>query len=171
MVDGQSVSTIFFPSFLFEVHLPVQLFCKRRLLLACSPRAHVDFANAKSYACMIAILEDHIANSLCVGGGGSRYVVEFPQGVLPYIGYTGMCRWRGYGFQAIWSGKGYGFQAIWSGRGYGFQAIWSGIWSSNHRKLVYYRVLFDGIAHKRLKSRTIEHFWSGRGSQNLQNFV
>ena len=53
-------------------------------------------------------------------------------GVLPYIGYTGMCRWRGYGFQAIWSGNGYGFQAIWSGKGYGFQVIWSGIenWSS-----------------------------------------
>ena len=48
-------------------------------------------------------------------------------GVLPYIGYTGMCHWRGYGFQAIWSGKGYGFQAIWSGREHGFQAIWSGI--------------------------------------------
>ena len=54
-------------------------------------------------------------------------------GVLPYIGYTGMCRWRGYSF--IWSGKGFGFQAIWSGKGYGFQAIWSGIGSSNHRKL------------------------------------
>ena len=23
------------------------------------------------------------------------------EGVLPYIGYTGMCRWKGYGFQAI----------------------------------------------------------------------
>ena len=49
------------------------------------------------------------------GGGGA---------VLSYIGYTGMCRWRGYGFQAIWSGKEYGFQAIWSGIG------------SYHRKLV-----------------------------------
>ena len=28
------------------------------------------------------------------------------RGVLPYIGYTGMCHWRGYGFQAIWSGIG-----------------------------------------------------------------
>ena len=46
--------------------------------------------------------------------------------VLPYIDYTGMCRWRGYGFQAIWSDKGYGFQAIWFGKVYGFQAIWSG---------------------------------------------
>ena len=44
-------------------------------------------------------------------------------GVLSYIGYTGMCRWRGYGFQVIWSGKGYGFQAIWSA---------SGVGSSNH---------------------------------------
>ena len=35
-------------------------------------------------------------------------------GYSPYIGYTGMCRWKGYGFQAIWSGIG----------------------SSNHRKLI-----------------------------------
>ena len=35
-------------------------------------------------------------------------------GVLPYIGYMGMCSWKGYGFQAIWCGIG----------------------SSNHRKLV-----------------------------------
>ena len=34
--------------------------------------------------------------------------------------------------------------------------VWIG--SSNHRKLVYYRVPFNGIAHKRLKSRIIEHF-------------
>ena len=41
--------------------------------------------------------------------------VLFPGGgVVPYIGYTGMYRWKGYGFQAIWSGIG----------------------SSNHRKLV-----------------------------------
>ena len=31
--------------------------------------------------------------------------------------------------------------------------------------------LVKGIAHKRLKSRIIEHFWSGRESQNLQNLV
>ena len=41
------------------------------------------------------------------GGGGGR-------GVLPDIGYTGMCRWKGYGFQAIYSG----------------------IRSSNHRELI-----------------------------------
>ena len=41
----------------------------------------------------------------CSWGGGGR------RGVLPYIGYTGMCHWRGYGFQAIWSGIG---SSIWS---------------------------------------------------------
>ena len=38
-----------------------------------------------------------------------------------------------------------------------FQAIWSGMGSSNHRKLVYYWAPFNGIAHKRWKSRTIEY--------------
>ena len=33
-------------------------------------------------------------------GGEGRY-----SHILP-VGYTGMCRWRGYGFQAIWSGIG-----------------------------------------------------------------
>ena len=32
------------------------------------------------------------------GGGGGG------EGELPYIGYTGISRWKGYGFQAIWSG-------------------------------------------------------------------
>ena len=35
-------------------------------------------------------------------------------GLLPYIGYTDICGWKEYGFQAIWSGIG----------------------SSSHRKLV-----------------------------------
>ena len=41
-----------------------------------------------------------VASPVCSfrGGGGG--------GVLPYIGYTDMCRWKGYGFQAIWSGIG-----------------------------------------------------------------
>ena len=64
-------------------------------------------------------------------------------GVLPYICYTGMCRWKGYGFRAIYSG----------------------IESSNHienRSRIGYR-LTDRKADKncnnrRLKSRTIERF-------------
>ena len=26
---------------------------------------------------------------------------EGGEGVIPYIGYTGMCHWKGYGFQVI----------------------------------------------------------------------
>ena len=38
------------------------------------------------------------------GGGG---------GVLPYMGYIGMCRCEGYGFQAFYSGIGYINQRVW----------------------------------------------------------
>ena len=32
------------------------------------------------------------------------------RGVLPYIGYTGMCRWRGYGFKPFGPVKGMVFK-------------------------------------------------------------
>ena len=38
------------------------------------------------------------------GGGG---------GVLPYMGYIGMCRCEGYGFQAVHSSIGYINQSVW----------------------------------------------------------
>ena len=77
---------------------------------------------------ILEVVQSKWSFTLCDRGGGE---------VLPHIGYTSMCRWKGYGFQAIWSGIG----------------------SSNHRKLVLYRVPLNGsIAHERLKSRTIEHF-------------
>ena len=34
-------------------------------------------------------------------------------GVLPYVGYIGMCRCEGYGFQAVYSRIGYINQNIW----------------------------------------------------------
>ena len=34
-------------------------------------------------------------------------------GVLPYMGYIGMCRCKGYGFQAIYSWIGYINQSVW----------------------------------------------------------
>ena len=34
-------------------------------------------------------------------------------GVLPYMGYIGMCRCEGYGFQAVYSGIGYINQSVW----------------------------------------------------------
>ena len=34
-------------------------------------------------------------------------------GVLPYMGYIGMCRCEGYGFQAVYSSIGYIYQSVW----------------------------------------------------------
>ena len=34
-------------------------------------------------------------------------------GVLPYMGYIGMCRCEGYGFQAVYSRIGYINQNVW----------------------------------------------------------
>ena len=39
------------------------------------------------------------------GGGG--------EGVLPYMGYIGMCRCEGYGFQAGYFSIGYINQSVW----------------------------------------------------------
>ena len=36
-----------------------------------------------------------------------------PVGVLPYMGYIGMCRREGYGFQAVYSRIGYINQGVW----------------------------------------------------------
>jgi len=36
-----------------------------------------------------------------------------PQGTLPYMGYIGMCRCEGYGFQAVYSRIGYINQRVW----------------------------------------------------------
>ena len=36
-----------------------------------------------------------------------------PGGVLPYMGYIGMCRCEGYGFQAVYSRIGYINQSVW----------------------------------------------------------
>ena len=33
--------------------------------------------------------------------------------VLPYMGYIGMCRCEGYGFQAVYSRIGYVNQSVW----------------------------------------------------------
>ena len=35
------------------------------------------------------------------------------RGVLPYMGYIGMCRCKGYGFQAVYSRIGYINQSVW----------------------------------------------------------
>ena len=35
-----------------------------------------------------------------------------PGGVLPYMGYIGMCRCEGYGFQTVYSSMGYINQSV-----------------------------------------------------------
>jgi len=35
-------------------------------------------------------------------------------GALPYMGYIGMCRCEGYGFQAVYSRIGYINQSVWA---------------------------------------------------------
>ena len=45
-----------------------------------------------------------------------RLVYPPPPGggeVLPYVGYIGMCRCEGYGFQAVYSWIGYINQRVW----------------------------------------------------------
>ena len=37
---------------------------------------------------------------------------ERGRGVLPYMGYIGMCRCKGYGFQAVYSRIGYINQSV-----------------------------------------------------------
>ena len=42
----------------------------------------------------------------------SQNAVE-ARGVLPYMGYIGMCHCEGYGFEAVYSGIGYINQRVW----------------------------------------------------------
>ena len=42
----------------------------------------------------------------------SRHPLK-PGGVLPYMGYIGMCRCEGYGFQAVYFRIGYINQSVW----------------------------------------------------------
>ena len=50
--------------------------------------------------------------SLTIDGSSIQY---YPGGggVLPYMGYIGMCRCEGYGFQAVNSRIGYINQSVW----------------------------------------------------------
>ena len=41
------------------------------------------------------------------------YPGEGGGGVLPYMGYVGMCRFEGYGFQTVYSRIGYINQRVW----------------------------------------------------------
>ena len=55
------------------------------------------------YASVVSFMTFAVWFLLAMGGGG----------VLPYIGYIGMCRCEGYGFQAVYSRIGYINQSVW----------------------------------------------------------
>ena len=42
-----------------------------------------------------------------------KHLSSHPGGVLPYMGYIGMCRCEGHGFQAVYSRIGYINQRVW----------------------------------------------------------
>ena len=49
-----------------------------------------------------------------IRGSTSERGTRRPGGeVLPYMGYIGMCRCEGYGFQAVYSRIGYINQSVW----------------------------------------------------------
>ena len=48
-------------------------------------------------------------SNVCFGG----VIAPGGGGVLPYMGYIGMCLCEGYGFQAVYSRIGYINQRIW----------------------------------------------------------
>ena len=54
-------------------------------------------------------------NETLYGQAGSlTYPGSLPGGgVLPYMGYIGVCRCEGYGFQAVYSRIGYINQSVW----------------------------------------------------------
>ena len=43
----------------------------------------------------------------------SSFLAREGGGVLPYMGYIGMCLCEGYGFQAVYSRIGYINQSVW----------------------------------------------------------
>ena len=44
---------------------------------------------------------------------GKRHLPGGGGGVLPYMGYIGMCRCEEYGFKTVYSSIGYIYQSVW----------------------------------------------------------
>ena len=61
----------------------------------------------------IGTVWDNLRNELDELNGASTVSVLKPGGTLPYMGYIGMCRCEGYGFQAVYSRIGYINQSVW----------------------------------------------------------
>ena len=63
---------------------------------------HITLSVGMKTSDMLAI--SPYVTTLPPGGGG---------GVLPYMGFIGMCRCEGFGFQAVYSRTGYINQSVW----------------------------------------------------------
>ena len=59
-----------------------------------------------------ALCDKDLKNEPRLSGFVNREV-KAPGGILPYMGYMGMCRCEGYGFQAVYSRIGYINQNVW----------------------------------------------------------
>ena len=81
--DGRSVSAILFPSLLSEVHLPVQLFCKRDMILMFE---NILIALSLKLQEISYFRRLYFYHKFAGGGGGlSRYVGVFPGENLPIL--------------------------------------------------------------------------------------
>ena len=86
--------------------------CKEQLLISGNFDIHVDNAVASD---AIKLIDLSQAARLCGRWllDFKNYVPSHPGGVLPYMGYIGICRCEGYGFQAVYSRIGYINQSVW----------------------------------------------------------
>ena len=86
--------------------------CKEQLLISGNFDIHVDNAVGSD---AIKLIDLSQAARLCGRWllDFKNYVPSHPGGVLPYMGYIGMCRCEGYGFQAVYSRIGYINQSVW----------------------------------------------------------
>ena len=78
-----------------------------------------------------------------------------PGGVLPYMGYIGMCRCEGYGFQAVYSRIGYINQSVWVQNRVSF-----------FKKLISCLKILSRLGKQLLQDRGIWGVYSSIGQQN-----
>ena len=72
-----------------------------------------DCRNFKTMKMPLQIFKYQNGQNLSQNSTGILQKPPPPGGVLPYMGYIGMCRCEGYGFQAVYSRIGYINQSVW----------------------------------------------------------
>ena len=79
-------------------NLSIQHSCSRFDILVHHSTVNIRVDNA-------ILVDTRVCYPVGGGGGGGE--------VVPYMGYIGMCRCEGYGFQAFYSSIGYINQSVW----------------------------------------------------------